>query len=101
MFLLKKREQLLSCIAGEEEFGAISRELSNQPDLERIFSQRGNNVFEEDLGRQGVTVVHDGLPVAAVPAVHLHTAAASLQGSAVCKCSKQSRSVAAITVLFG
>ena len=48
--------------------------------LEGVLFQRWDDVSEQNLGRQRVTVIHDGFAVAAFPAVHLHTAAASLQG---------------------
>ena len=40
-----------------------------------------DDVFEEDLGRERVAVVDDGLSVGSVPAVQLHTATALHQCS--------------------
>lgn len=37
---------------------------------EGVFVDGLNDVFEEDLGRQCVAVVNDGLTILAVPAVH-------------------------------
>lgn len=77
-------EQLLFCITGKESWTSAlcnSGKPANQPNFKCIFFQCWNDVFEENLGCQGVTVVHDGLPIVPVPAVHLHTATASLQCS--------------------
>lgn len=37
---------------------------------ESVFVDGFDDIFEEDLGGQSVAVVHDGLPVGPVPAVH-------------------------------
>lgn len=46
---------------------------------EPIFFDCWNDIFEEDFWGQCVAVIHNRLPVTAVPAVHLYTAAASFQ----------------------
>ena len=44
--------------------------------LEGMLLHSAHDVPEEDLGGEGVTVVHDGLRVGTVPAVDLQTATA-------------------------
>lgn len=46
-----------------------------------VFVDGFNDVFEEDLGGQSVAMVHDGLPVRPIPAVHCrHTGLSGFQG---------------------
>lgn len=49
------------------------------PYLEGVLPQGAHHLPEGDLGGEGVAVVHYGLPVRPVPAIHLQAAAAPFQ----------------------
>lgn len=53
-----------------------------RPYLEGVLAQGAHHLPEGDLGGEGVAVVHHGLPVGPVPAVHLQAAAAPFQSPA-------------------
>lgn len=55
----------------------VSRGLASH--FEGIACHWGYDISEEDLGGPGVSVVNDRLSIRAIPAIHLHTAAPSLQ----------------------
>lgn len=40
-----------------------------------------DGIFKQDLGREGVSVVNNWLPIRSIPAVQLHTAAALQKGT--------------------